>query len=126
MTATIRPLPNGPYQLAGAPLQRASGETFPAEAVMYLCRCGGSSKKPFCDGTHRKNGFSDRNSADPAKDRRQAYAGKGITIFDNRALCAHAGYCTDRLASVFRMRSDVISGSTSRRLKIGEPQSPQK
>ena len=106
MTARIRPLPNGPYQLADAPLQRASGETFPTESGVYLCRCGGSNNKPFCDGTHRKNGFSDQNTADPAKNRREVYAGKAITIFDNRALCAHAGYCTDRLAAVFRMRSE--------------------
>jgi CDGSH-type Zn-finger protein len=106
MAATIRPLPNGPYQLVDAPLQRASGEELPTAGGAYLCRCGGSKKKPFCDGTHRTNGFSDRNTADPAKNRRETYVGKGVTIFDNRAICAHAGYCTDGLASVFRMRSE--------------------
>ncbi|MEZ0249206.1 MAG: CDGSH iron-sulfur domain-containing protein [Thermoproteus sp.] len=25
--------------------------------VAYLCRCGSSSKKPYCDGTHRRVGF---------------------------------------------------------------------
>lgn len=30
----------------------------PAEVVV-LCRCGGSATKPFCDGTHKRNGFSD-------------------------------------------------------------------
>ncbi len=24
---------------------------------IYLCRCGGSANKPFCDGTHKSNGF---------------------------------------------------------------------
>jgi len=28
------------------------------KVVAALCRCGGSSKKPFCDGTHRRNGFN--------------------------------------------------------------------
>jgi CDGSH-type Zn-finger protein len=95
---------NGPYLLNDVPLRRASGEAWPAAQGMALCRCGGSANKPFCDGTHGKIGFKDRNTADPARNKRKAYAGKRITIFDNRAICAHAAFCTDELASVFRHR----------------------
>jgi CDGSH-type Zn-finger protein len=101
-TPNIACLPNGPYLLENAELRRASGETWPPGKGVALCRCGGSKNKPFCDGTHGKNGFRDDNRADPAKDKRAAYVGKGITIFDNRALCAHAAHCTEELASVFR------------------------
>src|SRR5688572_19475903 len=102
-------LPNGPYyllndmQAAPVPnLRRASGEACATVRGVALCRCGGSKNKPFCDGTHSTIGFSDRNLADPAENKRATYTGKGITIFDNRALCAHAGICTDQLAAVFR------------------------
>ena len=87
-------LPNGPYAFSEGEvtLRRDDGTTFDARAGVALCRCGGSANKPFCDGTHRKNGFSDRNTPDLGRDRRVAYAGKGITIFDNRSICAHAGF----------------------------------
>jgi CDGSH-type Zn-finger protein len=101
-TPKIACVPNGPYLLENAPLRRASGETWPTDKGVALCRCGGSQNKPFCDGTHGSNGFRDDNRADPAKDKREAFAGKSITIFDNRALCAHAAHCTEELASVFR------------------------
>ena len=106
-------LPNGPYYLlndmtpAAVPnLRRASGEACASVRGVALCRCGGSQNKPFCDGTHGRNGFRDHNQADPAKDKREAYVGKGITIFDNRALCAHAAHCTGDLPSVFRYGSE--------------------
>jgi CDGSH-type Zn-finger protein len=96
--------PNGPYVVdETVNLRREQGEALPSRGGMALCRCGGSARKPFCDGTHAKNGFSDQNPGGRAASRRIAYAGKAITIFDDRSICAHAGFCTDRLKSVFRM-----------------------
>src|SRR4051812_7381051 len=112
-TPKIACLPNGPYYLLNDPqaapvpnLRRASGEACATVRGIALCRCGGSGNKPFCDGTHGRNGFKDANTADPAKDQRRSYVGKGITIFDNRALCAHAGFCTDGLKNVFRQNDE--------------------
>ena len=33
------------------------GSTEKKTGPLFLCRCGQSSAKPFCDGTHRKVGF---------------------------------------------------------------------
>jgi CDGSH-type Zn-finger protein len=105
--------PNGPYFLmhdttpTPVPnLRRASGEACATVRGVALCRCGASKNKPFCDGTHAAIGFKGTNTADPAKNKRDTYKGKRITIFDNRGICAHAGYCTDELKSVFRMKEE--------------------
>lgn len=107
MKTSIACLPNGPYLLKdGAKLQRASGAAYAAAQGVALCRCGGSAKKPFCDGTHRRNGFRDERVADPSNSVRRTYVGEKITIFDNRAICSHAGFCTDELKSVFRQGAE--------------------
>lgn len=99
--------PNGPFVVKGLDhLTNARGEPLATRPVTALCRCGGSANKPYCDGTHAKNGFSDARLSDGGDDERRNFAGKRITIHDNRAICAHAGYCTDGLASVFSSERD--------------------
>ena len=103
MAATIQCRPNGPYLVREVvELTNARGEAITHEAVFALCRCGGSSNKPFCDSTHKTNGFSDARLADPAKDKVRSYPGPGITIHDNRSICAHAAHCTDGAPTVFK------------------------
>ena len=84
----------------------SDGKSYEAAGQVALCRCGGSKNKPFCDGTHKKNGFSGSKDPDRVPDRREDYAAAGVTIHDNRGLCAHAGRCTDGLPAVFRLRQE--------------------
>jgi len=55
----IATLDNGLYLVKGSlMLLGAEGDDFLAKrATVALCRCGGSTGKPFCDGTHSKAGF---------------------------------------------------------------------
>jgi CDGSH-type Zn-finger protein len=51
---------DGPFLVTGGSfrLVDAEGGEFPLEKeTIALCRCGASTKKPFCDGTHSKVGF---------------------------------------------------------------------
>ena len=55
----ITALDNGPYLVKGpVVLLDAEGNEFRVErSTVALCRCGGSTTKPLCDGTHSKAGF---------------------------------------------------------------------
>lgn len=59
MAVTVTPIANGPYMVKGeVELVDAQGQRIQTQGdECYLCRCGGSGKKPFCDGTHKKIGF---------------------------------------------------------------------
>jgi len=49
---------NGPIKLSGEfILTDSNGQPVESEGDVYLCRCGGSANKPFCDGTHRSTGI---------------------------------------------------------------------
>jgi CDGSH-type Zn-finger protein len=58
-TVTVTPYPDGPLLVRGeVELRTAEGELIdPHRRTVALCRCGLSSVKPFCDGTHKAAGF---------------------------------------------------------------------
>ena len=63
MAITIKIKENGPYLVEGEfRLVDAAGVEVPIKKSA-LCRCGGSTMKPFCDGTHSKIGFRGANEA---------------------------------------------------------------
>jgi 3-phenylpropionate/trans-cinnamate dioxygenase ferredoxin subunit len=64
---TIEARPNGPYVVTGTiELRDTDGNVLPTQSRVVLCRCGASTKKPFCDGTHSKIGFQAAAQAVPA------------------------------------------------------------
>lgn len=51
---------DGPLEVSGpVTIEAADGTVLRTTEKAYLCRCGFSSKKPFCDGSHKREGFSD-------------------------------------------------------------------
>jgi CDGSH-type Zn-finger protein len=66
---------NGPYLVSGPiKLQDADGNPIDlgGRERFALCRCGGSTNKPFCDGTHSKIGFQGAMAAVEKADKQQS------------------------------------------------------
>jgi CDGSH-type Zn-finger protein len=62
MPAKIAPQNNGPIRIEGEfEIVDPSGALFglAGRTVISLCRCGHSANKPFCDGSHHREAFSD-------------------------------------------------------------------
>ncbi|MCQ6279338.1 CDGSH iron-sulfur domain-containing protein [Bacillus sp. EB600] len=58
MANQIKILDNGPLVVTGdIHLIDSGGNEYTKKEKIFLCRCGQSSNKPFCDGTHKKVGF---------------------------------------------------------------------
>jgi CDGSH-type Zn-finger protein len=70
---TITARPNGPYRVEGPiRLIDSNGKELDLQGkpAISLCRCGASTNKPFCDGTHSKIGFQAAEAAVAAEEKR--------------------------------------------------------
>jgi CDGSH-type Zn-finger protein len=113
---------HGPYEVAGnIEIRRKSivqsehgesltwkaGDVLEHERTYYLCRCGESEEKPFCDGSHSFNRFDGTETAETGADapiRRHEMV--GITVVQGEQ-CQHAGFCSNRATSWFDMLQET-------------------
>ena len=57
--AQFRVIKSGPLEVTGKfSITGSDGKLIEVKSPAYLCRCGGSGNKPFCDGTHNSKGFN--------------------------------------------------------------------
>ena len=113
---------NGPYIVEGdVPLVRKTqvvsehgepltwqknGVILVPEGEYELCRCGQSSDKPFCDGTHRVVGFDGTEAADTGVTEARAWTfprGTRIVVRKDPTLCMQSGFCGLREAGTSQL-----------------------
>jgi CDGSH-type Zn-finger protein len=128
---------NGPYLVYGnVPLSRKKKvaspagdsiswrktETIETEETYALCRCGMSTTKPFCDGSHARYGFDGTEMADtrPTAERirivpgsieatagETVFEGAGLVVKRDGYLCMHAAFCVGRLKRIPELMEGV-------------------
>ena len=121
-----------PPNLTGAIAMDTSGKP-----SIALCRCGASTTKPFCDGSHTSTGFKSTSDTSRLRTTPLDYAGHvsgvDVTISYTPVLCTHAAECQKRAAAIFDPKAkpwiqpengaleeifDVISACPSGALRI--------
>ncbi|WP_433465313.1 ferritin-like domain-containing protein [Spirillospora sp. CA-128828] len=117
-------LADGPYVVYGrVPLRRKhkivsdtghaltwqTGDAVETEDTYALCRCGRSSSKPFCDGTHAVVGFDGTEAApgQPYAELQHVHDGVGISAQRVGELCIHAAFCIGRTRPIAAMLADT-------------------
>ena len=113
----IQVAPDGPYLVTNvATVHDYLGQDVPVPPQLALCRCGASGRKPFCDGSHAASGFTGDKDPKRVPDHRDRYDGEQVTVFDNRGICQHSGFCTDRLSAVFRTDAEPFVAPSGGRM----------
>ncbi len=102
---TITPLKDGPLRVTGLKDFEGTEGSLETTKEMALCRCGQSKNKPFCDGSHVDSGFTDERPPNE-EDERLVFEGDPITIYENIAICSHAGFCPSGKPDKWRPKTE--------------------
>ncbi|MDD4874568.1 MAG: CDGSH iron-sulfur domain-containing protein [Dehalococcoidales bacterium] len=131
----IKVTQNGPYVVSGeVPISEQiihvdsddqchgwdEGKKFTKQDNCALCRCGKSSNKPFCDGTHLTVKFNSKETASHESYAEQAekIEGPDLTLTDARDLCAGARFC-HRAGGTWKL-TEQSSNPEARKIAIEE------
>jgi CDGSH-type Zn-finger protein/truncated hemoglobin YjbI len=107
LAPNVQSAPDGPYLVTNVTdVVDYLGVSLQPMPQLALCRCGASQLKPWCDGSHSVIGFDAAKVADRVPDRLDIYKGQHIVVSDNRGVCAHSGFCTDRAPTAFRTATE--------------------
>jgi len=132
--------PNGPYQVTGIqriiwrevvetpegePIAwRERGVIAESDGEYWLCRCGHSANKPFCDGSHRRVGFVAEDAAEPGprSERATSYGEGQVTLQDDRSLCVHTGFCANKVTNAWKLaaRDDLDTPGTTQLVAMAQ------
>jgi CDGSH-type Zn-finger protein len=108
--AKIKVTKDGPYFVTGGiPLSRMiieidsygdpcswrEVERYPHRESYTLCRCGKSLNKPYCDGSHKLQGFNGTETVcnEPYLENVKEYLGPELKLTDKKELCVGAAFC---------------------------------
>jgi len=101
---------NGPYIVTGGvplykqtiirdnngdPLSWKTTKEYPVTDCYYLCRCGHSKNKPFCDKSHLDTKFDGNETAgfEPYAKKAKRFTGPELDLTDYQEICSSAGFC---------------------------------
>lgn len=105
-TSKITLLEDGPLIVSDPPNLRGPSSDIETKDVAALCRCGASSNKPFCDGSHKAAGFTSAPDHSKIRNSELQYSGtvegQDVTVHYTPVLCSHAGACSKLAGDVFK------------------------
>ena len=87
----------------GEPLTWKKGDIIETRGTYELCRCGNSSTKPFCDGSHFEIDFNGTEAAETnlTAERQVVYTGTtGIVVKRDYSICTQSGFCGNRFKEI--------------------------